>query len=313
MLDDWINRRPPRSAESQAARVQLGATRRAHGRASSPRCLHGSAYSPRETKAPPLSDLAVRTRARNGWRQSSTPTGRYPFRPKSRARPGRPRMPSSSGAPSRALTWPGTEPRTGCFALEGRTLPRNDPAAELFGHDSTAVGWPWVEGTHSWVEPTAMAILALCREGLSGHSRVEAGIHLFLDRSLNRGGWNFGNPAVFGRELAAAARPLWVGPAGARRPAGKIRPNAGAESTTCVQALGEIRTGASLSWGVLGLAGLGCVPSRSRELACANRIRDSERAAIRRPASVCCCWPRPSMVSICCSRGMKAYPGTGIA
>ena len=34
-------------------------------------------------------------------------------------------------------------------------------ANEQLGHDSTLIGWPWVEGTHSWIEPTAWAVLAL--------------------------------------------------------------------------------------------------------------------------------------------------------
>ncbi len=135
---------------------------------------------------------------------------------------------------------------------EGRILPRNDPAAALFGHDVAAVGWPWVEGTHSWVEPTAMAILALCRQGLSSHSRVAAGIHLLLDRSLNRGGWNFGNSVVFGREL----RPQ-PGPSGLALLALAARHQDSPECRRGIDylraTLGEIRTCVSLSWGVLGL------------------------------------------------------------
>src|SRR5262249_21720239 len=71
--------------------------------------------------------------------------------------------------------------RNWLIRVEGRTLPRDDPGAKLFGHDSAAVGWPWILGTHSWLEPTAMAILALCRDGLPYHPRAEAGIHLILD------------------------------------------------------------------------------------------------------------------------------------
>ena len=29
------------------------------------------------------------------------------------------------------------------------------------GHDSMLVGWPWVTGTHSWIEPTAWAVLRI--------------------------------------------------------------------------------------------------------------------------------------------------------
>ena len=76
----------------------------------------------------------------------------------------------------------------------------------MIGHDSTLVGWPWVDGTHSWLEPTALAILALCREGLGDHPRVAAGIALILDRALEDGGWNYGGKAVFGRSAAPSAR-----------------------------------------------------------------------------------------------------------
>src|SRR5215475_7566811 len=29
-----------------------------------------------------------------------------------------------------------------------------------FGHDTFLRGWPWVAGTHSWIEPTALAVMA---------------------------------------------------------------------------------------------------------------------------------------------------------
>jgi hypothetical protein len=87
--------------------------------------------------------------------------------------------------------------------LKGETIPRAKGSDQIVGHDSSLLGWPWVAGTHSWVEPTALSILALCREGLDGHSRVDAGIRLILDRSLQSGGWNCGNKSVFGTGLRA--------------------------------------------------------------------------------------------------------------
>jgi hypothetical protein len=142
--------------------------------------------------------------------------------------------------------------RNWLLRIEGRTLSRNDPGAKLFGHDSTAVGWPWVHGTHSWVEPTAMAILALCREGLRNHPRVQAGIHLILDRSLKHGGWNYGNPAVFGRDL----RPQ-PGPSGVALLALAAHHDDSPECRRGIeylrQALREVRSGVSLGWGVLAL------------------------------------------------------------
>ena len=68
-------------------------------------------------------------------------------------------------------------------------------------HDSSLKGWPWVENTHSWIEPTALAILALraCRYG--DHERVLEAVRMILDRQLPAGGWNYGNTFVFGKEL----------------------------------------------------------------------------------------------------------------
>jgi hypothetical protein len=142
--------------------------------------------------------------------------------------------------------------RNWLIKVEGRTLPRDDPGARLFGHDSTAVGWPWIPGTHSWIEPTAMAILALCREGLSHHQRAVAGIHLILDRSLKSGGWNYGNPAVFGRELRSQPGPTGVAllALSANR---QDSPECRRGIDYLRRTLGDVRSGVSLGWGVLAL------------------------------------------------------------
>ena len=68
-------------------------------------------------------------------------------------------------------------------------------------HDTSVKGWPWIENTHSWIEPTSMAILALkvCR--YFEDSRVSEAKRLILDRQLQSGGWNYGNTRVFGSML----------------------------------------------------------------------------------------------------------------
>ena len=71
----------------------------------------------------------------------------------------------------------------------------------IVGDDQSILGWPWVAGTHSWLEPTASSIIALDREGLGDHPRVEEGIRMILDRALTQGGWNYGNKSVFGKTL----------------------------------------------------------------------------------------------------------------
>ncbi len=86
---------------------------------------------------------------------------------------------------------------------KGGTLPRQP----TMGHDSTLVGWPWVAGTHSWVEPTALAVLALKSAGQGDHPRTREGVRVLHDRLLPSGGCNCGNTIVFGQELLPHIQP----------------------------------------------------------------------------------------------------------
>jgi hypothetical protein len=76
-----------------------------------------------------------------------------------------------------------------------------------YGHDTRLRGWPWVDNTHSWLEPTALAILALKRSGKKSHARTHEGLELIRDRSIRSGGWNYGNSAVFGADLRPQPAP----------------------------------------------------------------------------------------------------------
>ena len=62
-------------------------------------------------------------------------------------------------------------------------------------------GWPWVEGTVSWVAPTALSILAF-RSWRQESDRVPKAVDMLLDRACPRGGWNAGNSVAFGIELS---------------------------------------------------------------------------------------------------------------
>jgi hypothetical protein len=86
---------------------------------------------------------------------------------------------------------------------KGGTLARQPS----MGHDSTLVGWPWVAGTHSWVEPTALAVLALNSVGQSDHPRTREGVRVLHDRLLPDGGCNCGNTIVFGQALLPHIQP----------------------------------------------------------------------------------------------------------
>lgn len=80
---------------------------------------------------------------------------------------------------------------------KGKTQPRNPQT----GHDPTLAAWPWAEGTHSWVEPTAMQVMALRRAGRFDSERCQTGIAVLQDRQLESGGLNYGNTTVLGQEL----------------------------------------------------------------------------------------------------------------
>jgi hypothetical protein len=94
-------------------------------------------------------------------------------------------------AQKRAVDW--------LLAQKGETA--NPVAGDPFGHDPRIPGWSWVAGTSSWLEPTAMAVLALRRAGQASHSRTRDGQRLIRDRVIRSGGWNYGNSTVFGADL----------------------------------------------------------------------------------------------------------------
>jgi len=80
-----------------------------------------------------------------------------------------------------------------------RTL-RIDPALR---------GWPWRPGEASWVEPTALALLALhAASAVETHrDRIAEAVGYLVDRRCVGGGWNFGNPFMLGANLPPAPTP----------------------------------------------------------------------------------------------------------
>ncbi|MFI5461299.1 MAG: hypothetical protein ACHRXM_38340 [Isosphaerales bacterium] len=160
-------------------------------------------------------------------------------------------VPGHEAARRRARTW--------LLGLNGRTIPHTKGVDLLIGHDSTAVGWPWVDGTHSWLEPTALAVLALCREGLAGHPRVGAGIALILNRSLEKGGWNYGNKTVFGRDLRPQPGPTGVALL-ALAACGDRSPAVARALEYLRLTLPSLGSAVSLGWGVLALRAHGACP-----------------------------------------------------
>jgi hypothetical protein len=64
-------------------------------------------------------------------------------------------------------------------------------------------GWSWTPGTSSWVEPTSYALILMQRIPASSLSdaarrRQKLGAAMLIDRMCPGGGWNCGNPMVYG-------------------------------------------------------------------------------------------------------------------
>ncbi len=91
------------------------------------------------------------------------------------------------------------------LACKGRQSDSKDD--DISDIDDRLIGWPWAEGNFSWVEPTAWACLALRRIGQEHHPRVEEGLKLLRDRTLEDGGVNYGNRRIFGISLEPIPTP----------------------------------------------------------------------------------------------------------
>jgi hypothetical protein len=130
----------------------------------------------------------------------------------------------------------------------------DDPLA----HDTFLKGWPWVAGTHSWIEPTALGVVALRATGFGRHDRVREAILMMLDRQLPHGGWNYGNTLVFGQELHPMPESTGAALAGL---AGQVPQDKVALSLEyLLGTVNRLRTPLSLGWGLLGLKAWGRAP-----------------------------------------------------
>jgi hypothetical protein len=148
---------------------------------------------------------------------------------------------------------------------KGRPIPTTPENRGVIGHDTSLIGWPWVEGTHSWLEPTALAILALAGERLGDHPRVRDGVRLILDRAIPSGGWNYGNKAVFGRMLRPQPAPTGLALlALAGRADGQASPAVARALDYLRGTLPAVRAAVSLGWGVLGLRAHGSCPAQAQ-------------------------------------------------
>lgn len=131
-------------------------------------------------------------------------------------------------------------------------------------HDSSIPGWPWVENTHSWVEPTALALFVLRLSENINHQRARQAILLLLDRQLPSGGWNYGNTRVFGQEL----NPLPASTGLALQALTGLVEHAEIERSLVwiERNIVTTRTPISLAWGLLGLSAWNRRPRYAKDL-----------------------------------------------
>ncbi len=131
-----------------------------------------------------------------------------------------------------------------------------DPQVDDIGHNGMLRGWPWVGGTHSWLEPTAMAFLALKASGRRAHPRADEAVRLMIDRILPGGGCNYGNTLVLGQVLRPHLQPTGIvlSALGGEAPGNERIAKSLAYLERTVD---DTTAAASLSYAVLGLAAHG--------------------------------------------------------
>ncbi len=138
-----------------------------------------------------------------------------------------------------------------CLSRQGHTFEKTSGSA--VGHDTRIAGWPWVEGTHSWLEPTVWTVLALLRHGLESHPRVDDARRLIVDRAIARGGWNVGNSAVFGKPLLPHPGPTGLALLALAALGSKRTSVVGRGLDFLRQSLPQTTAPQSLAWGLLAL------------------------------------------------------------
>ncbi len=159
--------------------------------------------------------------------------------------------------------------------MHGKSIERS---AEM-GHNTRLDGWPWAEGTHSWLEPTAFHLLAYRAVKQANHPRAKEAIKLLIDRQLPSGGCNYGNTIVLGQTLRPHVQPTGIAMlalAGEKDSSGRMEKSL----TWLAWSLGNRTTAASLAWALLGLIAHGREVANAEELlaAAAKRVNEHDRS-----------------------------------
>ena len=132
-------------------------------------------------------------------------------------------------------------------------------------HNSMLAAWPWVEGTYSWMEPSAFFAIALKAHGLHDHTRTKEALALLVDRLLPDGGCNYGSTYVLGQLLRPQVQPSGIvalALAGEKDESGRLDRTLSYLLKACIFET----TPNSLCWAILGLAAHDRIPSNKEEL-----------------------------------------------
>ncbi|MGB7972254.1 MAG: hypothetical protein WCF31_09830 [Candidatus Deferrimicrobiaceae bacterium] len=170
--------------------------------------------------------------------------------------------------PLAVLAWEGSpahrETQFRAIAFLEKTTGRHfvkDPEAPV-KHDTSVKGWPWIAGSHSMVEPTALSLIALRTAGQGENGRTREAIRMLMDRQLSAGGWNYGNTSVYGQELYPQPENTGIA---LDALAGRVSQNDVARSLRYLEErLKHVRAPLSLGWGLLGLGAWGARPGNAR-------------------------------------------------
>jgi hypothetical protein len=157
---------------------------------------------------------------------------------------------------------------------KGATIERS---AEI-AHDTMLVGWPWVAGTHSWMEPTCWCVLALRSAGQGENPRATEGVRLIVDRLLPEGGCNYGNTYILGQALRPHMQPTGICLLAL---AGEtvFDPRIGRSIVWLEREIAMRTATASLSYALMGLSAQGCRPANADALLAAAARRTLDRDA----------------------------------
>lgn len=170
-----------------------------------------------------------------------------------------------SAAIDKALKW--------SLSITGMRFPL-DPSTN--DHNTMLAAWPWVEGTYSWMEPSAFFAIALKAHGLYENIRLKEALTLLVDRLLPGGGCNYGNTYVLGQLLVPHVQPSGIvalALAGEKDESGRL------DRTLdfLMKACNPETTPNSLCWAILGLAAHDRLPSNKESLLNEAFVRTMKR------------------------------------